>query len=182
MQFPQFKQGVAGVAVALAALSGGAAHAGVASMSFNVNGADSIGALGDAANEIRTLFIGAGVRITDLSWNVTLSTQGSSWLSEMGLDFSSADGSGVSLFPGVLDDNPGSASYSDSASLGSNSFNLGMDGVLTGRFFESFVDTVGQVEGQWRGSFTVTYIPEPASYALAALGLLGIAATRRRRV
>ncbi len=181
MQIPQIKNGAAAVAVALAALSGGTAQAGVATISFDVNGAESIGTLGDAANEVRSMFIGAGVQITDLEWNVTLSTEGSSWLSEMGLDFSAADGSGVSVFPGLGDDTNGVGSYTGSTSLGSSSFFLGMDGMLTGRFFEYFEDSPGNAEGHWRGSFSVTYVPEPASYALAALGLLGIAATRRRR-
>lgn len=184
MHLPQLKRSVACVGLALAAMTGTAAHAGIASMNLNVNSAASAGMLGDPFNEVRTWNIGAGVHIIGLSWNITISSIAPSWLSEAGLDLAAANGDGVSLFPGLGDDLPGAESYSGSEDLvlGGTDFRLGQDGALTGRFFESFYDASnGDPDAFWRGSVTVTYVPEPASYGLAALGLLGIAAVRRRR-
>lgn len=184
MHLPQLKRSVACVGIALAAMTGTAAHAGIASLNLDVNGAASAGDLGEMFNEVRTWSIGAGVHIIGLSWNVSISTVGTSWLSEAGFDLAAANGDGASLFPGLNDDFDGAESYSGSEDLvaGGTDFFLGQDGVLTGRFFESFYDASnGDPDAFWRGSVTVTYVPEPASYGLAALGLLGIAAVRRRR-
>lgn len=184
MHLPQLKRSVACMGIALAAMTGTAAHAGPETLTVNVNGAASAGTLGDALNEVHTWFIGSGRHIVGLSWNVSIGTLGDSWLSEAGLDFSAENGDGASLFPGLGDDFDGAESYSGSYDLlgGGVDFFTGHDGVLTGRFFESFYDAGnGDPDAFWRGTVTVTYVPEPASYGLAALGLLGIAAVRRRR-
>jgi hypothetical protein len=61
-------------------------------------------------------------------------------------------------------------------------FFLGATGRLHFQFFDRFDDYANAADGMWdRGTLTVTYVPEPASFGLAALGLFGLAAASRRR-
>ena len=185
MNLPPLKHSVAALGLALMALSGPAAHAAMTTVNFDMTGAQSIGLLNDPANEVRSLLIASGVQVVGLSWNVTLATFGTSWLSEMGVDLSASGGAGVQLFPGFSDNFSGSGTYAGSVDLAANNldFFLGQDGLLTGRFFELFDDAGGgNADGVWRsGSVSVQVVPEPASYGLAALALMGLALTRRRR-
>ncbi|MDN3918855.1 PEP-CTERM sorting domain-containing protein [Roseateles violae] len=154
-------------------------------VTIDIGGALSNAEFGDASNETRFVDLFSNVHITNVSWNVNLSTFGSSWLSEMGFDLSNDSGSGASLFPGLGDDSAGSGSYSGSAdlvSLGADFF-LGADGRLNLQFFEYFDDLIGAADGIWnRGSsLTVTYVPEPATFGLAAIALLGMGLSSRRK-
>lgn len=184
MNLPQLKRSVAGLGLALLAMSGTVAHAGLLSIDLNVAGALSTGVLNDPANEVRTLGIASGAHIVGFSWNVDLVTFGGSWLSEMGLDLGASGGAGAQLFPGIADNVAGAATYIGSFDLVANNldFFLGQDGLLTGRFFEFFDDAGnGNPDAIWRnGSISVAFVPEPASYGLAGLALLGLALTRRR--
>lgn len=182
MQFNQLKRTAVGLAVVTAALAAGSAQA--YEITLDVAGIESRDGLGDAGNETRFLDLFAGARVTGLAWNVSLLAIGPfSWLSEISVDLN--DGApvslGVSLSPGIGDDFDGASDYIGSADLGVNAFNVGASGRLFLEFFESFDDYAG-VDGVWRsGTLTVTYVPEPASFGLAAIALLGLGATSRRR-
>lgn len=184
MQLSQLKRGAISAALFAAAMTAGTAHAGAGSVTLDVTGISSNGALGDASNETRYIDILSNVQITGIAWSFSLTTNGSSWLSEMGIDLNNgAGGNGVSLFPGLGDNSSGSGDYSGSAdliALGVDFF-LGADGRLNFEFFEAFDDFAG-ADGMWTsGSLTVNYVPEPSSFGLAALAMLGVGAAARRR-
>lgn len=183
MNLNQLKRAAVGLAMGAAALTAGTAQA--YEVTIDVAGIESRGEFGAAGNETRTLDLFAGARITGLAWSVDLSTFGSSWLSEIGVDFSDGAAAGVSLFPGIGDNFSGTGTYSDSVDLEDQGLDFTVSsGRLFLEFFEFFDDFAGTgVNGLWTaGTLTVTYVPEPASFGLAALALLGAGvATRRRR-
>lgn len=178
-----FKRSAIGTAlIAASMMAGTAAHAGV--VTFDVAGISSNAGFGDASNETHFINLFEGARITAISWNVNLSTFSSSWLSEIGVDLSDGSANGFSLFAGIGEDASGSGSFSGSAdliALGTD-FYVGSSGKVRLEFFEYLDDVISAADGRWdRGSLTVTYVPEPSSFALAALALLGVGITTRRR-
>lgn len=173
------RSGVAAAAALLMASSASAAY----TLSVDVSGIFSNDPLGAAINEVRHFNLFPDARIIGIAWDVELFADAPSWLSEIGVDVSDGAGAGFSLFPGLGSDSSDTASFSgseDLVALGLD-FGLGLPGVLHLEFFESFNDWVGW-DGQWlNGSLTISYVPEPASFGLAALGLLGIGLGGRRR-
>jgi len=183
MNLNHLKQAAVGLALGAAALAAGTAQA--YEVTVNVAGIESRGEFGAAGNETRTVDLVAGARVTGLRWSVDLSTYGASWLSEIGVDFSDGASAGVSLYPGIGDDNSGDATYSGSADLVDLGvdFHVGSTGRLFLEFFEYFDDlSGGGANALWAaGTLTVTYVPEPATFGLAAIALLGAGAVSRRR-
>ena len=169
-------------ALAVAALALAASNAQAYQITLDVAGIESREGLGDSSNEIRFLDLFAGARVTGLSWNVSLFTIGSSWLSELSVELNDGAGVFAQLSPGFGDDISGADSYAGSADLVALGidFTVGSTGRLFLEFYESFNDFAG-VDGGWRsGSLTVTYVPEPTSFALAGIALLGLGAASRR--
>ena len=175
--------GLAAVAAA-AAMATAPAHAAPAQVTLDVSGIFSNDELGAAINELRSIGFAVGARITGIAWDVDLFADSPSWLSEISVDLSSDGGVGLSLSPGIGDNFSGTGSYfgaADLVALGLD-FAIGASGQLKFEFFETFVDFPGDWDGLWeRGTLTVTYVPEPASFGLAALALLGAGAASRRR-
>lgn len=172
-----------GVAAATALLMAGSASA--YTLTVDVSGILSNDVLGSPSNEVRVFDLFPNAQIVGIGWNVTLFADAPSWLSEVSVDLSDGAGAGFSLSPGVGVDAPGTESFDsggivDLIALGTD-FNVGAAGKLWLEFFELFDDWAGW-DAEWvRGTLTIEYVPEPATFGLAALGLLGAGIAGRRR-
>lgn len=176
-----------GLAVALVLLgAAGQAQAAVA-LTVNLAGIESRDAQGSTDNVVLVLDAVPGATVDMISWDLTLSTVGASWLSEATLLIRNSAGDGVAFNPGFGDDASGSDSYFGTAGLVSlgTAFTVLADGKLYLEFYETYDDASLAADAIYgRGSITLAAIgvvPEPAAYSLLALGLLGLAATTRRR-
>lgn len=170
------KKCAAGAMLAAAAVTAQAGY----TVTIDVSGISSNDVLGSAANEVRSINAGAQAQLVGLSWDVDLFADSPSWLSEMSVSF---NGGRLDLSPGFADTNSGTGSYidfSDLVALGLD-FNLGNSGMLSLEFHDLFDDLPG-ADGVWRsGQIILHLVPEPSTYGLAALGLLGLAMRRRQR-
>jgi PEP-CTERM motif len=154
---------------------------------FDVTGISSFDGEGAAGNTVATLNIGAGSEVIGIGWDVTINAISPSYLSEAVLSFGSTSTLAVFLTVGLGDDAPGIASYSsggvvDLVGLGFN-FTVDGDGQVRMEFFEDFDDLPGEADAIWQsGTLTleVAAVPEPTTYGMMALGLLGVAAAARR--
>lgn len=184
-------QGALSGGISSASPAGPQASAGPVSLfELDVAGIFSNDEFGAAINEVRTLNIGAGSRLIGIGWDVTIMADSPSWLSEMAVGFgSTAAPFVVKLTVGVGDDEPGTKAYSsggvvDLIGLGLD-FAVDPDGLLRLEFHESFDDFAGDWDGQWlAGKLTMqveSMVPEPSTYLLMGLGLLGVGLTAARR-
>jgi hypothetical protein len=174
--------------VTMAPISVMAAPDGVTSVfTFGVTGIASGGTLGDAANVVALLDIGAGSVLTSVGWSVSLTASSPSWLSEIAVQFSPSTVNqdlAISLAPSTSNA-AGTASYTGSTDLvpANLSFAVGSDGLLRLEFYETY-DDAGIQDGMWNsGTLTlgVTAVPEPGTYGLMALGMVGVLLAARRR-
>jgi hypothetical protein len=167
----------------------GQSNANAGTLVVDLAGTPSIDALNDALNVHWVLDATPGALVDTVSYQLTLSALGQSWLSEAGVLITNSAGQGIKLRPGFSTNAEGNASFSGSASLAAlnMAFNVGTDGKLNFQFYEHYDDVASGVDAVFTagsitlGGVAVTAVPEPASYGLMALGLLGMAAVLRRR-
>lgn len=163
------------IAIAAVAALAGTAMA-QNTITVDVSGYQSWGFQGDAQNEFLSVFLAANAEVTNIAWDVNLTTLGISWADENTMSFEGA----VSVNPGAGDAfTVFNMNYSGS---GATSFFVGADGLLDVEFHEvGFDDNAGAVDSYYEqgSTITITYTPTPGS--LAVLGLGGLVAGRRRR-
>lgn len=168
-----------------------ATQAQAATIMLDLTGVQTFDLFQDSSNIVRLLNIGAGSRVTGLTYNVTVSTIGESYRSEASIYYTnSAITTGVVFRPGVADASSGTSTYtgtSDLVGLGLD-FVVGADGILRVEFAESFDDIANAADANLSGMLTFIYtpaaigVPEPASWAMmiGGFGLIGGALRRRR--
>lgn len=159
---------------AVAALAGTAAAQ--STMTIDMSGVNSWGFQGDPMNEFVDVFLGAGATVTNIAWDLNVTTIGVSWLDENTLTFNNS----LSLNPGAGDAFTGTnVNYTGSTAAG---IVLDGSGMLSIEIHEvGFDDNVGEVDSFYEAnsSITISYVPAPG--ALAVLGMGGLVAGRRRR-
>ncbi|MBL8761258.1 MAG: PEP-CTERM sorting domain-containing protein [Phycisphaerae bacterium] len=155
-------------------------------LSFDVGGINSWDGFGSALNEVYSSNIGANSHVIGIGWDVNLTANSPSWLSELVVSFESTSTTYVFLTAGVGNDFPGSANFSsggivDLVGIGLD-FSVDGDGALVMEFFEGFDDFGGGIDGHWdSGTIWVEYEPVPAPGAFGLLAGAGLLAARRRR-
>lgn len=187
MGLEALKRSAIGAAVAVAALAAAPAQAGI--VVVDVSLIFSNDELGNPNNEVLSVAVGAWQNVVKVSWDVELYADSPSWLSELAVDISGVNGNGITLSPGVGVNNSGAQTFVGSFDLMANQLTFQADatGNLRMEFFELFDDFTNAPpdnwDGIWRtGSITIETIPEPATYGLMGVALLGAAfASRRRR-
>lgn len=131
---------------------------------------------------------GTDLIMNGVGWKeVTIATNGASWLSEAGIYFDdnvNPDGMGLFLNVGAGDDFAGTGTYDSGGVLKLADAEIPdiplPGGILRIEFFESFDDVEGAVDAVFQsGSLNIQIIPAPGAAAVLALG--GLVATRRRR-
>lgn len=163
-------------------------QAAAAEVTFEVADIPGLDERGVEGNAIRDVFVGAGAYIYSLRWQVNLTSNPGSYLSEMQLTFSDTLGQGVTFTPGGGDDFDGTQDYAGFQDLRTAglAFQVGGDGILRLEFHDAYKDLpFDEPEGLWNFgtlTFGVSAVPEPQSCLLVAGGLLWVMVfTARRR-
>ena len=161
--------------IALAAVAAIAGTAMGTDLVIDVSGVESWDFQGDPDNTILNVFVGAGATITNIAWNVNMTTVGISWADENTMTFNGSQ----SINPGLGD--AFTVSNQNYAGSAASSLVLDGSGMLSIEFHEvGFDDNADAVDSFYNsGSITVSYVPAPG--ALAVLGMGGLVAGRRRR-
>ncbi|MEM9372638.1 MAG: hypothetical protein AAGA55_03260 [Planctomycetota bacterium] len=153
---------------------------------YDLSGVNSWDAAGSANNEILSLDVGVPNRFAvRMSWDVSIQTVGSSWLSEVTIGFLDSP-IGLQLAPGT-DDAPGTGTYTSSGIVDLAAldptfpFEVGPDGILQMEVFESFDDEAGAIDAVFLPGSTITFYFIPGPGSAVVLCFAAVCATRRRR-
>lgn len=163
------------IALAAVAALAGTAAANHSTLTIDVSGVNSWGFQGDPQNEFIDVFVGAGATITNIAWDVNLTTLGISWADENTMTFNGAESVNVAAGDAFTVSN---ANYAGSQASG---LVLDASGMLSIEVHEvGFDDNPGDIDSFFNsGTVTISYVPAPG--ALAVLGMGGLVAGRRRR-
>lgn len=156
---------------------------GSATLVLDISGEDSWDGLNDASNTVLVVPLGAGASMTDIGWDVNLTTVGGSWLSEARFYFDGQDQdlTGLFLTPGVGNTFPGSGSFSsggliDLTDNGIADIPIGPDGNLYIQLHESFDDVPNAIDANWTAGSTLTIGYEPGASAVPTTNEWGMLA------
>lgn len=189
------------LATALVVAAAAPAHANVSSLVVNLAGWQTFGDFGDPANSFAFYTLPAGSVVTGFDYSgLTFLSNGSSWTSELVLSVNNFTGAPVTIDE-FMDWAPSTATSSGSFGPVSGSWGgptgdegpygaggaftvgEGADNVFV-TVYESFPDGASPDAVISAGTLTIHFtapIPEPATYGLMALGLVGVGAIVRRR-
>ncbi len=166
------------IALSAIAMIAGLAHADT--LVIDVSAYDSWNFQGDAQNDIASILVGAGASITNIAWDVTITSEAPSWAEEFTMGFF-GNSEVVQVAPGDAFE----ANFSNYAGNQASGIVLGGSGMLDIEFYEQFFDDIAfGIDTYIEQGSTVTlsgsgFVPTPGS--LAVLGLGGLVAGRRRR-
>jgi hypothetical protein len=179
-------------AVAAAAMTAAlpATEANAATLVVSLTGVQTIDARLDPSNIVQFFNIGAGARVTGLTYNITIATIGGSYRSEAGIAYTDSPiTDGVLFRPGIADTSSGTSTYTGTSNLvdlGLDFF-VGANGLLRVEYYEAFDDIADAADANLSGTLTFTYepaasaVPEPATWGMMILGFGMIGASVRRR-
>ncbi len=151
-------------------------------ITLDLSGINSWDLQGDDSNEQLAVYQPMFNWVIGVSWDVTIVTNGGSWLSEAVIGFEDE----LFLTPGIGNDFAGTLSFSSGGMvdlIGEGlDFFYSPDGFLDIEFFESFDDVADEVDAYFAAGSTIQVkFAYPAPGSLALLGFAGIGASRRRR-
>lgn len=174
--------------IAALASSVAVAAAQAASVDIDLTGWKTVGYFADPGNSEVVLDIGAGSLVSGFEFiDLSFNSLGFSWQSEFTLSVNNADGTQfLDYWPSAVDDGgvfgPASGSWSAASPQAAGAPFRVDDGLLWVTVYEAWKDEGVNAEVS-QGTLRVFYqpIPEPATYAMMALGLLGVGAAARLR-